>query len=806
MQAAATLAGAGRRLWRRPRFTALAILGLALGVGVNTAAFSVLYAVLLEPLPYRDPERVFLLHEAKLAKGEGELNLSVPALREWRRRSRCFDALSGRVPAGLTLSLGGEPEQVTALLVEPGHFRLLGVEPALGRTFAAAGAGPAEVILAHSLWQRRFGSDPEVVGRSVRIGDVPFTVAGVLPADLPPAQVAIWLPLDLAPVLFPQLPRMLEDPESRIVQVWARLRPEVEPAVARSELAAVARQLAADLPATHQGVSATLTPVRERAVRGVRPVLLLLQAGAAAMLLIVCANLANLLLAEGTARTRELAIRSAVGATPAGIFRQLVVETVLISLAGGVAGLAVAAALLRLLIAGGGALPFHLPFRDQIDVDATVLVVALAAAAGAGVLTAILPAARLARADVAALLKGAAGGPASGGRLAGQHVLIVLQTALTVALLVTAVLLARSARRLQQVDPGFSARSVLVMSVFLPGDRYAGPEDVARFYAGVFAAIGALPGVERVSAGLDDPLAGNSCSLRVTAAGSPAGAPREVECQKVAAGYFETLGVTLAGGRTFGAADYRPGAGAVVVNRRLADLLWPGEDPLGRLLELRQGSRGSAEQTAAEVVGVVADVRSAIRREASPLIYLPQYWLFMSILIRTTGEPQAMADAARRALWTVDPQQPVSALATLDELVTAQGAAARFSVLLSGLVSIFSLVIGALGLFGVLSRHVGHRRRELAIRLALGAVPGPLVRRLAGRALALTAAGCALGLALALAAGRWLQSLLFEVSAGDPWTFAAVTLVMLAVALLAAWGPSRRAAAVNPAASLRAAN
>jgi len=797
-----------RSLSRRPGFSALAILGLALGIGVNTAAFSVLYGVLWRPLPFQEPDRLYFLYEEKPAEEQWQMLLSLPALREWRERSRCFQQLSASVIAVATITSGDRPEMIKTTLVSANFFRLLGVTPQLGRSFSpfddVAGAGSPEAVLADGFWRSRFGADPGVLGQSIRIGESAFTVVGILPPNTAtPGGTQVWLPLPMIPVLFPNFPGILEDPEARIVRVYGRRAESATDAETRLDAARVARQLATDYPATHQGVTASVESYREVAVRGVRRQLLMLQAGAVVVLLVVCANLANLLLAQGVGRTRELALRSALGAAPGRLFRQLLGESLLLSLAGGGLGIAVAFAMTRILVATA---PRELPFLAHAGLAGPVLLAAVLCSVLAGLAAGSLPAYRVSRVDLNPLLQGTSPPGVRPRHFVSQRALIVLETALTAVLLVAGGLLVRSLIGLGRVDSGYSPREVLALSLSLPADRYPDPESLERFYGPVLEELAHLPGVRSVSAASDLPSVGTSCSVKVTGGkDSSLAGTRELECQAVAPGYRATLDIALLAGRDLEPTDYQTGrVSAILVNQRLAKLLWPGKAAVGRRLTLERGRRLGSGREGVEVVGVVGNVRHhGVDREEEPMIYLPEYWNNMSIFLRTTGEARLLAEPARKALWRVDDRQPIYRTTTLAEALAEATAAARFHTYLLSLVAGFSMLISAMGLFGVVSYHVSQRQRVFAIRVALGATSTEVIRLVVGEAVVLTGVGCGLGLMLAWPVGRLLASLLYGVGAFDPVTLGAVFFLMLAVALVASYDPARRAVRMDPANVLR---
>lgn len=793
-----TLRTALRALLRRPRLTAFAVVGLALGLGLHGAAFSILYGVLLRPLPFPDPDRLFLLYGSKASDPSSELFLSYPALRRWEQESRCFEGLGGSAVALLDVSVGGRPEVVKSALVTADFFRVLGVAPLRGRPLAGGAEHPLEVVVSFSFWRDRLGGDPGALGRSLRVGERLFTVVGVMPPGFgTPGHTQLWAPLEAAPLLYPNLPRLLEDEDARLLRVYARLRPDLSLEEARRRLAEVAHTMAAEAPraAGARGEETVrLVSLHERAVRGVRGPLLLLEAAMVLFLLIVAFNVASLLLAQVAERSREVAVRSAMGATPGAIFGQLLAESVLLSTAGGLLGLGIAAAVLRALVAGA---PRSLPFLERVGLNAPVLGVAAATALAVGVVAGLLPAVRARRFDLRSLTEGAGRGGAGGGWGAAGS-LVVVETALTVALLVVACLLVRSYQKLQQVPLGFDPHGVLALGLSLPAERYPTPESLSRFYGDLFTELGGIPGVESVSASSDLPLEGASSSVKIAGGQDLAlSEPQALRCLPVAPRYAETLKVRLFRGRDLELADYGPGGRHVLLNRRAAEMLWPRADPLGRTLDLASGET-------VQVVGMVADVHQGrLDRDPRPMMYRPVLWNNMSVLVRAAGDPRALAEAARRAVWRVDARQPVYRVQTLDDVVADAAGDRRFSASLGPLVGGFALLVGALGLFGVLSHRVSRERRNLAVRMVLGAGRRQLLRWCVGRILLLTLLGSVFGLLLARGLARLAGALLFAVRPSEPLVDLAVVLLTLATAVVASFGPARRALGLDPGQLLR---
>jgi predicted permease len=793
-----------RRLARAPGTTLFAVLALGLAVGANAVIFSVVRGVLLRPLPFPDAASLFLVFETQGTAG-GELQISVPTLEDWQRRSRTFSGLTGAAPALVTLRGEGEPEAVKAALVGAGFFPTLGVKMRLGRGFAPAEEEvhrPAPVIvLSEELWRSRFAADPAILGRNLRLGETAVTVVGVAPAGVQtPGGTQLWAPLSLAPGLFPTMPGLLDDRAARLVHVFGRAAPGQDRASARRDLAAVERRLAAEFPAVYRETGADLVPLRERAVRKVKASLLLLQLAVGLVLLMAAANLSSLALARGLDRGREISIRVALGVRRKLLVRQVLIEGLLVSLAGGAAGLLLAGWSLPLVLALA---PARLPYRNQVALDAPVVLITLAVTGLAGLLSGLLPAWKISAPAFSVAERPAAtvSDPLRSARL--QSWLVGLETGLAVLLLIAAGLLVRSFLQLHQVPLGFEPRHGLALSLSLPADRYADPETTADFYRQVLERTAALPGVTAAGVASDAPLEGVSGTLTLAPPSGAAVEPsREIECLHVSPGYFRAIGATLLRGRDFTAADLQPRPRTLVINRTLARTLAarlrPGEDPVGKTL-VRDGDRP------VEIIGVVADVRhDGLAEEIGPVAYEPALWNNSTLFLRTTGDPAAWSGAARRAIAAVDPVQAPYRVDTLEGLVAKATSQARFSMLLFSSFGAVALVLGASGIFGLLSLFVVRRRREIGVRMALGAKRGDVLRHVLGNGLRLAGAG----IAAALVAGFWLTrsmaGLLFEISATDTPSFLGAAALMGLVAFVSCLLPAWRASRVEPAVVLRA--
>jgi putative ABC transport system permease protein len=813
---------ARRVLAASPGFTAVAVVTLALGIGANTAIFSVVDGVLLRRLPYDDPDRLVLLYQAKEATDRG--SFSPADYFDVARESRSFAGLAAFAPRQFNLTGDGEPERIAGLAVSGGFFDVLGAKCRWGAGFTAgadaahaahaADTAADQAVLAHGLWQRRFGGDPALVGRTVRLDAGPVTVVGVLPpgfrfAPDRDAELFVRNATDLPP---PPLP---PDEDLRAVrglhwfQVLGRLAPGVELSSARAEVEGIGHRLAAAPPETNAARDLVTVSLRDELVGGLRPALLTLLAAVGLVLLIACTNVANLLLARALARGRELAIRSTLGAGPFRLLRQLLAESLLLALAGGGLGLVLGywgvEALVRLA-------PPDLAGLAEITLDHRVLAFTAAVALASVLVFGLVPAWLLSRPDSQAALK--EGGRATAGARTGllRSLLVVAETALALVLLVGAGLLVRSFVALQAVDPGFDPDRVLTFSVAVPPAKYAEPARVAAFYQEAYDRLRALPGVESAGGVLTLPFAGSAAALAFSIEGEPdppPGEERDAGYQVTGGGYFRTLRIPVVAGRDLEPSDGERGEGGeggrrvAVVNRAMARKYFPGTDPIGRRITFDDADEGGWMT----VVGVVGDVRHfALDQPVRPEVYVPlaqDPWPFTTFVLRTTGDPMTLGEAARRAILEVDPDQPISRLRPMTAYLAESVAQRRFVLLLIGLFAAVAAVLAALGIYGVVAHSVTQRTHEIGIRMALGAGKRSVLADVLGRGMALAGLGVAAGAAAALAATRLLASLLYGVGAADPPTYAGVALLLAAVALVATLLPARRASRVEPMVALR---
>jgi predicted permease len=793
-------------LRRAPEFTLVALFTLALGIGANAAIFSVVNAVLLRPLPYPESSRlirVFETYDHKSATG----SVSVPNFLDWRRQVRSFEGLAAYQTTGMSLQGNDEAERVAALEASANLFQILRAKPLLGRTFTSEEEGPGRgpvVVLSEGLWRRRFGADPTILSRTVSLDGEPRTVIGVMPAGFQfpagPRPADLWVPIAFSP----------EDTESRgnhFLNVVARLRPGISFERASAEMSSIAATLERQYPDAQAGRGIQLAVLRESVVRDVRTPLLLLLAAVGLLLLIACANIANLHLARAAARKREVAVRSALGATRVRLVRQHLTESLVLALAGAAAGGIVA--LVAVKVASPLLAP-ALPLGTGVHLDLSVLAFLLLAAVASGIAFGLLPALQAApgaeRADLAASATRTTAG-ASHRRL--RDALVVAQLALSIVLLVGAGLTLRSFRHLLQTPAGLDARGVLTLRVAIPSDRSEPRELQERLLQPLLEAVRGIPGV--ASAGLISllPLDSWGTNGDFWVDGQPQPAPGEApiaELRVASPDYFKSLGIPVLAGREFAERDGLDGPRVAIINRALARKHFPGVDPVGRRLR-----RDVGDEEVYTVVGVVGDVRqSGLGQEPLPEITFPYgnpgglgLPSGVTIAIRTTVAPASVSRAVRQAIRGTAPGQGVYAVRTMSEVIDGSLTGRRLAVWLIGAFGAVALALAAGGLYGVISYLVATRTREVGIRMALGADRGNVLRLVVGRGATLVGAGSAVGLLGALAATTLIARWLYGIGPRDPLTFVAVAALLAAVALLATYVPALRAAAVSPVEALR---
>ena len=801
---------AARMLWKNRGVTLVAVIALALGVGANTAVFSVVNAALLRPLPYKDPERLVRLSEQ--SEKLPQMSVSYPNFLDWRAQQTSFERMAATQFASYNLSGGGEPERLQGRNISPEFFSVFGVEPALGRTFTEEENRPGQgrvVVLSHGLWQRRFGSDPSILGRALTLNGEPYTVVGVTPEGFRFGSATdVYVPLGSVN----DRTMMMRDNHPGIY-VYARMKPGVTAEGADQEMRTIAARLAAQYPDSNGGNSATVTPLGEFFVSGIRPSLLVLLGAVGLVLLIACANIANLLLARAAARGREIAIRTALGASRWRVMRQLLVESVLLALVGGGAGLLLAmwsVDLIRSLAEG------NLPPTAVIRLDSAVLLFTLGVSLLTGLVFGLAPAIQGSRADLNTSLKeGARSQTGGAGRQRVRSALVVSEVALSLLLLTGAGLLVKSFARLREARLGFEPRGLLTMQVSRSVGKDEPPARAAAYFEEMRARVGALPGVKAVAYSEGMPQLGAAETL-ASVEGRPQapGQPPPLAVRFTASpGYLDAMGIRLLRGRFF---DERDTAGAprvAVVDEAFARALFPGEDPVGKYLA------GFAAENIppAEIVGVVEHVNNYglnQPEQVAPQLYyafkqIPEKFLALQlssgvfIAVRTDGDPAALAPAVRRESQALDPAQPLYSVNTMEEVVAQSIATQRLSTTLLGFFAAVALLLAGVGIYGVMSYAVTQRRHEIGVRMALGAQPRDVLRMVVGQGMLLTLVGLGLGLAGAYALTRVLASLLYGVSATDPFVFLTVPFALAAVALLANLVPARRAMRTDPLVALR---
>jgi putative ABC transport system permease protein len=791
-----------RMLLKNPGFTLIAIVTLSLGIGANTAIFSVINGVLLSALPYPQPEQLAMVWCDNRRQGIPDDITSYPNFVDWRDRNKTFQGMAGVTSDRYNLTGTGEPEEIRGATVSINFFQLIGVNPILGRVFTAEEEQSGRdkvVVLSHSLWRRRFGGDPGVLNKTISLSDEPYVVVGIMPPGFQfPENTEIWGPL--APDDGMRAARF-----GFFLPVVGRLKPGVTRAQAQADLDVVANQIEKQFP-DMAGYGVNVVPVLENTVGPIRRALMILFVAVLFVLLIACANVANLLLARGAARQREVAVRAALGAGRWRIVRQLLTESMLLAALGGALGVSLAWWGLRLLVNFS---PANIPRLETIRLDGRVLWFTLALSLLTGLIFGLAPALQTSHLKLSEALKEGARTGAGGGRAQRiRGVFIVAEVALTLALLVGAGLLVRSFWRLQQVNPGFKTDHLLTLRVTLWGSKYRqGGAQRVSFYERLQERLAALPGVVSASATSDIMLRklANSASFTIeNRPRDPGELALELPIDRVQPNYFQTMGIQLLQGRAFTAQDSRDSPKVSIVNETFVKRYFPNEDPIGKRFTFGGGGPNARWIT---IVGVVRDTKrqgidQPVRIESwMPLAQMPSG--SMDVVLRTTGDPLALSNAAREALWSLDRDLPIPSIQTMEQILSERVAQRRLNMLLLGLFAMVALILAAVGVYGVMNYAVTQRTNEIGIRMALGAQTGDVVGLVLKHGMALTLVGVAFGLIATFMLTRLMASLLFGVSARDPITFAAIAALLTGVALLACWIPARRATKVDPMVALR---
>jgi putative ABC transport system permease protein len=789
-----------RTLRHNPGFTAVALLTLALAIGANTAIFGVTNAVLLRPPPYGQPDRLVAVYENNVPDQSPRNQLSAADITDYRASQRSLTGLGAFAGGQYTYTdPHADPMVLLGLQVSADMFGVLQAGALHGRTFAADEDSPAKkhvAVLSYSLWQRGFAGDPSVVGRSITLNDESYAVIGIMPQAFSLGyREDLWLPLDLSPVLADA------NRARKFHNLFAigRLRPGATISTARAYLLGIAHRLETEYPEANTGHLVTLMPLQTAMTGDVRPAILLLTAAAALVLLVACANITNVTLARTMARRREMAVRGAIGAGRGRLVRQLLTESVLLALTGGIFGFAVASIGTRFLLSLS---PGTLPPLVHVSIGGTVLLFATIVSLCTGLAFGLIPALDGSRAELHEALK--SGGRATGGGAGVRRILVVAQVALAMVMLVGAGLLVRSFDALQRVNMGFSSGHVLTAQLVMQKHRYDSLAVVNQFYSGLFARLRATPGVEAVGAVSGLPLRGSStCSLMAERHPARLDQLPSVHCMGARGRYFETLRVPLVRGRFFSESDLPGNAVAVVINETMAQRFWPGEDPIGQRMRLGPNPSAPWEM----VVGVVGDMRyEGMGQGPEPTAFEfdeQQPWGSLGIVVRTTGDPARAEGALRGALREVDPTIGVQDVRPMDDILGSSLAARRFAMALISAFAFVALALAAIGVYGVLAYSVTSRTREFGIRMALGASTHSVLGLVLRQGLGWSLIGLALGVAGAFVAGRSLRAYLFGIQATDAVTFAAVACGLLAAVAAACVVPARRAVRVDPMQAMR---
>lgn len=789
---------ASRQLIKNPGFAALAILTLALGIGACTAIFSVVNGVLLRPLDYPHPDRIVVIRETNLPQFP-EFSVAPPNYLDWVRQTKSWQYLAAYTGRQINLTGEGEPQRLVGVRATSQYFDAYGIKPVLGRWFVpqedAAGKNHV-VVLSHPFWQRVFAGDRNVIGRSIQLNGEPYTVIGITPVGFGQAsKVDTWIPMGFTPDE--------TGPDGRgghFINVIGRLKPGVTLAQARAELDVLATQLARQYPDTNKGWGVMLERILDYSVSDVRPILYTLLGAVGCVLLIACANIANLLLARATARHRELSIRAALGASRLRLVRQLLTESVLLSLAGGVLGILFARWGLDALLTLA---PSTLPRTNDIRLDASVLLFSLILSVFTGVLFGIAPALLAAHSNVQDGLKqGARGSTDMRGRLRGA--LVVTEVAIALVMLGGAGLLARSFMRLTHVDPGFVPEHATVLRLALPEKKYEKPDQQLTFANALLGRLSALPGVQVAGLTHSLPLL-SDWVLGFKIEGRPEVPPSDLpntNYYSVTPDYFRAMGIRLIRGRGFTMHDDSRAPRVAIINETLARQFFPNEDPIGKRILVTNGP-----DVWRQIVGIVADIKQyGVDKETTSQVYdafAQCPFLSLNVVLRTADQPTAFAGMLRPAVYAIDKDQPVGTIQPLEEILGATMAKQRFAMLLLIVFSVVALVIAAVGIYGVMAYSVVQRTGEFGIRMALGAQRSDVLRLVLSHGGKLIGAGLLIGLGVTLATSRVMDSMLFQTNAHDPVTFSLTTLLLAAVALAACLLPARRATRVNPMEALR---
>jgi putative ABC transport system permease protein len=798
-----------RSLLKHPGFTAIAVITLALGIGANTAMFSVINGVLLRPLPYHEPDRLVTIWEESPQRGLYQLPVSFANFRDWVDQNHVFEQISAYTFTNLNLTGAGEPTRLLAVRSSANLFSLIGAAPLLGRAFLTEedkeGANRV-VILGHALWQSRFGSDPEIVGKSLTLNNQSYTVVGVMSSN------------SQFPVGFGYLGKVLNDPVDLYVPLAAtsketgrgnysffsigRLKPGVTIDQAQAEMTTIEGRLEQQYPEGNTGIGISLIPTQEQTVKEIRPALLVLLGAVAFMLLIACANIANLLLVRAASRQKEIAIRTALGASRLRVLRLLLTESLMLSFAGGCLGLLLA-------IWGTDALmalaPDNIPRLNEVAVDARVFGFTLAVSLVTGIFFGLIPAIHASKPDLnEALKEGSRGSMASTAGKRTRSVLVAVEVALSLVLLIGAGLMIKSFFRLQQMNLGFNPDNVLAVNLSLSSSRYPEDRQQVAFFREAIERLQSLPGIKSAGAttGLPLTLSLSGSDFRIEGRPEPeAGKEMIIYTRSVSPDYFGTLGISLIKGRDFSERDKSDAPKAAIINNDLARIYFPNEDPIGKRITFDDA------QSWISIVGVIGDVKQlGLDSSAKPEVYFPYPQMAapsMSLVVRTASDPLSLAGAVKSQIQMIDKDLPIDEAKTMQQLLAESISGRRFNMLLLTVFAVVALVLAIVGIYGVMSYTVTQRTHEIGIRVAIGAQSRDVFRMVIGQGMMLAMIGVAFGLIGAFGLTRLMTTMLFGVEPTDPATFVSIALLLTAVALVACYIPGRRATKVNPLVALR---
>jgi predicted permease len=795
---------AGRMQLKSPGFTIVAVIALALGIGANTAIFSVVNTVLLQPLPYRDPEQLVMVWEDASKHGYPRDTPAAANFVDWRDQSTVFDGMAAIADESFNLTGVGDPERLEGRRVSANLFPLMGVEPHIGRTFTSTEdqpGAPRVALLSYALWQRRFGGDQSIVGKSLNLNGESYTVVGVMPArfQFPTSDDNVWVPLAFTA-------QEAANRNRHYLQVVGRLKPGITLERAQSEMSTIGARLQQQYPQSNADLGVAVQSLHEHLVGDIKPALLILLGAVGLVLLIACVNVANLLLARAAVRQKEIAVRVALGARRGRLIRQFLTESVLLATVGGIVGLAIAYGGLILLRAF---IPENISQAREISIDLRVLGFTFLVSIVTGLVFGLAPALQAARFNQTETLK--EGGRDSATGSSGKRIrslLVMSEVAVSLVLLIGAGLLINSFLRLRSVDPGFKADNLLTMKIVLPEPKYEEMVRRSAFYTDVVQRVESLAGVKSAAVTTNLPLyrQGNSIGIRIEGRPDPPpGQPLIVVTRIISPRYFETMSIPLLAGRQFTDHDTDTSPNVVVISEAMARRHWPGEDAIGKRIA---AGRVRSDADWIQVIGVVKDVRQfELTADPKPQMYLTYrqagFFAPEDLVVKTDVDPASLAATVRKTVWEIDKDQPVSNIRTMEEILSESIARQRFSMLLLAIFAAVALTLAAVGIYGVMSYSVAQRTHEIGIRMALGAQTGAVLKLAVGYGMKLVIVGVVVGLIAAFALTRVMATLLFGVTATDPTTFVLISLLLVLVAALASYIPARRATKVDPIIALR---